>query len=507
MHLRPLFKAPIFAATLLTLAATAAEKKAAPGRWAVLVGVDDYTEIRKLRYAGNDQRAFAEKLIGSGFPEDQVFLLHDKAPQRKYHPNRANIERQLDLVLRVVEDGDLVIVSFSGHGLQIGGKSYFCPIDTQIAADRVITASLIGLDSVYDKLVRSKATLKLLVVDACRNDFMPEGQRSLSLTRSVGEFAGANEKPPEGIMLLSSCGTGQISMEDEQLEHGVFMHFFLEGLGGKAADSEGAITLAGLYDYASLHTKKYVIRKFNGFQTPALKGDINGPFEICNVTARQPLDQGSPNHKYLGVQIVDINDELAVKIKARPHEGVLVTEVFPGSPAEAAGVREGDIIKGFSGQDLTGGNELLKLVERSPIGSGQELRVSRDNQALVLKIEVRARPATYGRKQATEPRETKAFSYASLGLTVTDVTPEFTKQFGLKGTDGALIVDVRKGGPADLSGLRKGMAILGDGRESIKNAAAFDAMMRSTSLKENAGYLFLVQTTSDSHLFVVFPEK
>ena len=136
----------------------------AGSRWAVLIGVDDYSEVHKLRFAGNDQRALAEQLIASGFPQDQVFLLHDKATDKKYLPFRENIEKQLAIVLATVSPGDLVIVGFSGHGVQWEGKSYLCPEDTRV--DK-LPATLIPLDSVYEQMVKCKAALKLLLVDAC----------------------------------------------------------------------------------------------------------------------------------------------------------------------------------------------------------------------------------------------------------------------------------------------------------------------------------------------------
>ena len=49
------------------------------------------------------------------------------------------------------------------------------------------------------------------------------------------------------------------------------MNYLLEGLRGKAADNEGTVTLARLYDYASVSTKKYVARKFSAYQSPALE--------------------------------------------------------------------------------------------------------------------------------------------------------------------------------------------------------------------------------------------
>ena len=267
-------------------AAQAQPKKAddAKGRWAVLIGVDDYNELGKLRFAGNDQKALAEQLVASGFPQDQVFLLHDKATENKYRPFRENIEKQLDLVLTMVRSDDLLIVGFSGHGVQLDGKSYLCPVDARL--DKLSSTS-ISLDSVYERVNKCQAALKLLLVDACRNDVVPAGRRSVALARSVGEFDAVKDAPPAGILLLNSCGPGQISMEDEQFSHGVFMHFVLEGLRGKAANAEGSVSLAGLYDYASLSTAKHVARKFNDYQTPALKGEISGPFEIGKARQQQ----------------------------------------------------------------------------------------------------------------------------------------------------------------------------------------------------------------------------
>ena len=118
------------------VAATAQEAKKTgnknqPKCWAVLIGVDDYTELGKLRFADDDQRALAEQLVAAGFPQDQVDLLCDKAQQNRYRPFRENIEKQLQLVLGMAEKDDLLIVSFSGHGVQLEGKSYRLPTEAE----------------------------------------------------------------------------------------------------------------------------------------------------------------------------------------------------------------------------------------------------------------------------------------------------------------------------------------------------------------------------------------
>ena len=52
-------------------------------------------------------------------------------------------------------------------------------------------------------------------------------------------FADSLRRPPKGSAAATSCGEGQMAIEDQELGHGVFMHFVLDGLKGKAADEEG----------------------------------------------------------------------------------------------------------------------------------------------------------------------------------------------------------------------------------------------------------------------------
>ncbi len=246
-------------------------------RWALLVGVDDYAEAQKLHFCGADMLALRDHLISAGFPEQQVVVLHDKAQQTKYRPTKHNVQRQLELMLGLVAKDDLLVVGFSGHGIQIRGKSYLCPADTELN----VPDSMVPLDRVYDQLDHCAAALKLVLVDACRNDPRQAGQKGVLPSEGVKQFAASLERPPKGILMLTSCAPGQISMEDQDFGHGVFMHFLLEGLEGKAdAEGKGRVSLVDLYGYANRETKAYVMRKFNGTQTPALKGDLNDDFDI-----------------------------------------------------------------------------------------------------------------------------------------------------------------------------------------------------------------------------------
>src|SRR5258708_655072 len=117
-----------------------------PQRWAVLIGIDDYAHARDLKYCGADERALEKELIVAGFPQRQVVLLHDDAKEKQFLPFKSNIEKQIELVCGLAQPGDLVLISFSGHGVHVGTTSYLCTTD----ANTDDPETLISLDWVYD---------------------------------------------------------------------------------------------------------------------------------------------------------------------------------------------------------------------------------------------------------------------------------------------------------------------------------------------------------------------
>ena len=277
------FKAIVLLASFLLTPAPVFAQKTDVNRWAILIGVDDYIEANDLKYCGADMRSLRDHLVASGFPKDQVFLLHDKAKDRQYQPYKSNIEKQLKIILGLVQEDDILVLAFSGHGVHIETTSYLCPAD----ADLKDSKSLISLDAVYGRLKNCEASMKLLLVDACRNDPRVGGQKSLA--EETRQFARSleRERPPEGVVLLNSCAPGEISWEEQKFGHGVFMHYLLEGLEGQAdEDKNGKVSLGELSSFARRKTGVYVARRFNDSQRPFLKaeGDIRAlNFDLAEV--------------------------------------------------------------------------------------------------------------------------------------------------------------------------------------------------------------------------------
>jgi len=157
--------------------------------------------------------------------------------------------------------------------------------------------SLVPLDKVYKMMESCPAQQKLLLVDACRNDPSPGGTRSIQTAENTRQFAESLQAPPQGILVMTACVPGQVSVEDSGFGHGVFMYFVMKGLEG-AADRDGdrKVSLLELYQYSEVKTKTHVRLQRNLIQTPELSGKISGDYEIASVPRRvtAPLGSGDP---------------------------------------------------------------------------------------------------------------------------------------------------------------------------------------------------------------------
>lgn len=269
-----------------------------------MIGINEYTELSGLTYAGKDMQALAEQLKASGFEASRVVLMHDGAKDVKYRPGRTNITRELDLIIPRVKKDDLLLIAFSGHGLFLDTKSYFCPTE---ARDADPEKTLISVDSVYKQLETCPAALKFMLVDSCRNDPRPPGKKSANPKEDLKSLGNAFERPPEGLVVFNSCGPGQTSWEDDKLGHGVFMNYFLQGLTGEAdASKNGKISLEELFEFSSDKTEDFVAVKRSDFQRPSRKGEIHGKFEFL------PSGRGNSDTESTSIPAIPPSSRLSV---------------------------------------------------------------------------------------------------------------------------------------------------------------------------------------------------
>ena len=189
---------------------------------------------------------------------------------------------------------------------------------------------------------------------------------------------------------------------------------------------------------------------------------------------------------------------------------MLVSEVFPNSPAAAAGFREGDIITGFGGQKIHSPRELQERVERLAMGTKENAEVVRDGKKMTLAVAAKPLPKNFGTAQAKssddndESSEKSSVESNKLGIEVTEMTAENAESLGYSGFPGVLISKVEPESPAAEQGLQPGMLIMKVGTTHVKTVSEFQAAVKNESLKN--GVLLLVRTKAGNR-FVVLSDK
>jgi serine protease Do len=190
--------------------------------------------------------------------------------------------------------------------------------------------------------------------------------------------------------------------------------------------------------------------KVVGINTAIIAGGHGIGFAIPVNMAKGIIEQlqakGEVTRGWLGIGIQDLTQELKSYYGVDGDAGVLVTKVFPGDPAEKAGIRAKDIILSVNGKKVDSSRELSRTIAESAVGHETELLVLRDGTEKKFAIELGKRPETMVAAQSPEVQKKNP-----LGIAVSNLTPEIIQQFRLQAEKGVMVVGVEpdsKGGEA-----------------------------------------------------------
>jgi formylglycine-generating enzyme required for sulfatase activity len=260
-------------AGIAAVAGVLAAQPPAGKKVAVLVGVTGYNHagLPDLKYTANDVTELAA-LLKDGY---EVTLLTSAAADPAHQPTAANIRRALTAALQGRTKRDTVLVALAGHGREPGDgtDSFFCPSD----ANPNVPGSMISLAGIYREMEASGVGVKLLLVDACRND--PTAGRDGATSIKLASVTRPRNGESGGMAALFSCAPGERAFETDKLGggHGVFFHYVLEGLRGKAKNEDGDVTWDRLREYVKTRVPRDVPKVIPGAsQHPNEFGDIIG---------------------------------------------------------------------------------------------------------------------------------------------------------------------------------------------------------------------------------------
>jgi serine protease Do len=125
-------------------------------------------------------------------------------------------------------------------------------------------------------------------------------------------------------------------------------------------------------------------------------GNLGIGFAIPINTAKYVLEElkkhGRVKRGYIGIHIAPITQEIAQELKIQDKKGIVVIGIMEGSPAAKAGLRIGDVILEANGKEINEPDELIRIVNETPIGKGIKLKIHRGKSTLEVLVIIAERP-------------------------------------------------------------------------------------------------------------------
>ncbi len=219
------------------------------------------------------------------------------------------------------------------------------------------------------------------------------------------------------------------------------------------------------------------------------------PINMAKAIKDQLIRTGSVTRGYLGIVIQDLTPELAKSFGLNDHKGILVAEVTEDSPAEKAGIRQGDVIIEFDGKPVKEVGAFRNRISLEAPGTKEMITVLRDGKRQTLTVSIGKLPDS-GLTASTETHTPD-----KLGLTVQTLTPDLAEQLGYQEEKGVLVTQVNPGSVAALAGIQSGTLIQEVNRKKIHNVDEFKQAIRKSENKKPI--LLLVRDGKYSHYVVL----
>jgi serine protease Do len=193
------------------------------------------------------------------------------------------------------------------------------------------------------------------------------------------------------------------------------------------------------------------------------------PIDLVKSVAAQLQTSGKVTRGWLGVTYQPVTPDIAESFGRIESKGALITDVIKGGPAEAAGLRRGDIIISLNGIPIKESHELAAMVARTPVGERAKIGVIRDSREIMFTIAIGELPSPPTPTPQTDQRE------YGWGMTVTGISPDVIRRFRLQAERvGVIVIAIGRGSAAARAGLQVGDIIEEANHQPVRALDDFD---------------------------------
>jgi serine protease Do len=235
-------------------------------------------------------------------------------------------------------------------------------------------------------------------------------------------------------------------------------------------------------------------------------------FAVPSSMARQVMDSLVKYNKvirgWLGVSIQDINADLAEEFGVKDLKGALVSGVMKGSPAEKAGIKQGDVILNYDDKVVEDTGHLRNMVSQTPIGTTVKIKLLRQKKEVVVEVKIaeltkKIAEASTGEEPYGQSQEEE--SGVLSGLVVRELTPELANHFGYDVHEkGIIVVKVDASSRVFEAGIRPGDIILQLNQKKITTLEEYNKV--ATRFKAKDRILLLVRRKGQDLFVTIKPE-
>ncbi len=247
---------------------------------------------------------------------------------------------------------------------------------------RLLDGEVLGKDPVTDiAVIKVQSEENLPAVTVGDSDLVEQGQWAIA----IGNPLGLQETVTVGVISATHRFSGDIGIPDKKIG-------FLQTDTAINPGNSGGPLLNALGEVIAVNSATIGGAQGLGFAIP-----INTAQEI----AQQLIANGEVEHPYIGIEMVSLNPQIKQRFNQIPNRkldinsnsGILVMSIARNSPAVAARLQVGDVIKAVNGQPVSRAETLQKLLDENGINHQLKLEIERQNGTIEVKVKPESLPA------------------------------------------------------------------------------------------------------------------